>query len=275
MQGDVLTRTPEIDGLLKLVHPHFHSHHKNLYFMVLTQSCDLVQRKPGGGCKAPYITIAPVRSIDVVIERHLTQLPTLNLSAEVPVLSAKSKTKASEFFTRLFNNNEPGYFYLDEEDTDLPSPCIAFLNLSIAIKSDEHYGKCVAAKQLQLKSVFQAKLGWLVGQMYSRVGTDDLPQDVLTKKVSSALKDAALWVDDNKVALLEDAYAQLSADNPEVKMTPAQIALAISRGKTRKQKVIEQATAVISKALGGDKAELTQKLRKRLESDAALTALLK
>jgi hypothetical protein len=75
MQGDVLERTPAIDQLLKVVHPHFHGHQKNLFFIVLTQSCDLVQRKGGSGCKSPYITIAPVRSIDSVIERHLAQLP--------------------------------------------------------------------------------------------------------------------------------------------------------------------------------------------------------
>lgn len=275
MQGDVLERTPAIDQLLKVVHPHFHGHQKNLFFIVLTQSCDLVQRKGGSGCKSPYITIAPVRSIDSVIERHLAQLPAPNVIAEVHVLSAKAKTKASEFLGRLFNNNEPGYFYLDGEETPLPCNCVAFLNLSIAVKATEHYEKCLDAKRLQLTDVFQAKLGWLVGQMYSRVGTDDVPQDILTKKVQSALKDAALWVDDNKVAVLEEAYAQLNADNLGAKMTSAQVTQAISRAKTRKQQVVEQAAAVISKALGDDQADLALRLRKRLESDAALAALLR
>lgn len=275
MQGDVIERTPAIDDLLKVYHPHYYGRQKNLFFLVLTQSCDLVPRKTGEACKAPYITIAPVRSIDSVIERHLAQLPAPKITAEVSVLSAKAKTKASEFLGRLFNNNESGYFYLDGEDTFLPCHCVAFLNLSIAIKADEHYGKCLDAKRLQLSEVFQAKLGWLVGQMYSRVGTDDLPQDVLTKKVQSALKDAALWVEDNKITVLEETYACLNADTPGVKMTSAQVTQAISRAKTHKQKVIEQATAVISKALGDDQVALTLRLRKRLESDAALTALLR
>lgn len=111
MQGDVLERTPAIDDLLKVVHPHFHGRQKNLFFIVLTQSCDLVQRTAGGGCKAPYITLAPVRSMDSVIDRHLAQLPTPKVTAELPVLGAKAKTKASEFLGRLFNNNELGYFY--------------------------------------------------------------------------------------------------------------------------------------------------------------------
>lgn len=216
-----------------------------------------------------------MRSLDSVIERHLAQLPSPNALAEVPVLSAKAKSKASEFLVRLFNNNEQGYFYLDGEDTVLPCHCVAFLNLSIAIKANEHYGKCLEAKRLQLTDVFQAKLGWLVGQIYSRVGTDDLPQEVLTKKVQSALKDAALWIDDSKVTVLEEAYAQLNADGQGVPMTSAQVAQAISRAKTRKQQVMNQVASVLSKALGEDQAELAQRLRKRLESDAALTALLR
>lgn len=275
MQGDVLERTPAINQLLKEVHPHFYGHQKNLYFIVLTQSCDLVRRKTGGDCKSPYISIAPVRSMDSAIERHLAQLPAPRVTTEIPVLSAKSKTKASEFLGRLFNNNESGYFYLDSEDTPLPFPCVAYLNLSIAVKSNEHYEKCLDAKRLQLTEVFQAKLGWLVGQMYSRVGTDDIPQDILTKKVQIALKDAALWVEDSKVAVLEEAYAQLCAETPGVMMTSAQVSSAISRAKTRKQQVVDQAAAVILKALGDEQAALAIKLRKRLESDAGLAALLR
>ena len=48
-QGDILKRTPELDEILAKVHPHFHQHRKNLYFMVLTQSCDLVIRNGEAG----------------------------------------------------------------------------------------------------------------------------------------------------------------------------------------------------------------------------------
>ena len=33
MQGDVLERTPEIDGLLQEVHPHFYSEQKNRFLL--------------------------------------------------------------------------------------------------------------------------------------------------------------------------------------------------------------------------------------------------
>jgi hypothetical protein len=97
MQGDVLKRTPAIDALLKDVHPHFYQHPKNLFFMVLTQSCDLVARQPGGGCKAPYIAIAPVRTLDLIVERHVAQTTAADVSSPIPVVSDKLKPKASEF----------------------------------------------------------------------------------------------------------------------------------------------------------------------------------
>jgi len=271
MQGDVLKRTPSLNSLLEKVHPHFFQHPKNLFFMVLTQSCDLVPRSPAGGCKAPYISIAPVRALDLVIERHVLQLQAANVKAELPVLGDKSKTKSAEFLRRLFNNNEPGFFYLDAADTPLPADCAAFLPLSIAIKSDLHLAACLEAKVLQLTPNFQAKLGWLVGQQYSRVGTADWPPEALTKKVHKALEDAAIWIDEGKIRDLEDI---LAGTDPEIIMTRPEIASAVRKVPSKKQQVIERAALVIGEALPNN-VEVAEKLRKRLESDAALTTLLK
>lgn len=275
MQGDVLRRTPEIDKLLEEVHPHFFKNKENLLFIILTQSCDLSIRKVGDPCKAPYITIAPVRSLDLVVQRHLAQQSGLTLEAEILVLSVKAKSKATEFITRVFNNNEPGYFYLDAEDTELPCDCVAFLNLSIAIKSDKHYQKCLDAKITQLNGTFQAKLGWLVGQMYSRVGTDDIPKDQITKKLKSALKDVALCIEDQKVAALEKAYAEFNRANPDRKMSEQEITKVLVDLPNRKKLVIDQTDKIIRDILGEDNAHLCAKLRKRLDNDSALTSLLK
>jgi hypothetical protein len=274
MQGDVLKRTPALDALLKEVHPHFYSHPKNHYFMVLTQSCDLVPRLKGGGCKAPYIAIAPVRSIDLVVERQLSQFPTVDVKAELPVLGLKSKTKIIEFLRRLLNNNEPGYFYLDAADTPLGADSVAFLNLSIAVKSDLHLVTCVSAKILQLTDTFQAKLGWLVGQMFSRVGTPDWDPAELSKKVSSIVDDTAIWIDDTKIGDVETSYLALGVSKDHV-LSSAEITRTLSKVPTKKQRVIARAAEILRDALGEGEASTAEKLRKRLESDAALTALLK
>ncbi|THD63613.1 MAG: hypothetical protein E7813_17850 [Bradyrhizobium sp.] len=274
MQGDVLRRTAALDDVLKEVHPHFYQHPKNLFFMVLTQSCDLVPRGPSKSCKAPYIAIAPVRTLDLVIERYIAQQNVAEVKAELPVLSAKARNKVSEFLHRLFNNNEPGYFYLDSVGTALPADCAAFLNLSISIKSEFHFTKCIESKVLQLTDTFQAKLGWLVGDMFSRVGTPDWEPSEINKKVTAAVRDAAIWVDDSKINAVEAAYRDIADGDVNRKMSAAEITSVVSRVPTRKQLVINQANVVIAEVLRGNDAQ-AQKLIRRLESDSALTALLK
>ena len=110
-QGDILRRTPELDSVLEAVHPHFHKHGKNLYFMVLTQSCDLAVRDGDTG-KAPYINIAPVRPLDEVISREIDTLKLRQIRGELPLLTHKARGRLADFARRLINNNVPQYFYL-------------------------------------------------------------------------------------------------------------------------------------------------------------------
>lgn len=275
MQGDVLRRTPALNTLLETVHPHFHQHPKNLFFMVLTQSCDLVPRNPGRVCKAPYIAIAPVRSLDLVVERQVSQYHANDVKSNLPVVGLKARNKISDFLGRLLNNNEPGFFYLDSEGTDLGTDCVAFLNLSIAIKTDLHLDTCIAAKSLQLTDTFQAKLGWLVGQMYSRVGTQDMDQEKAIKKISESLKSVALWVDDAKIRAIVSKFSELSQNNPERTMSDAEISATIRSIPSVKDLVIARASEVLRDALGSGHDATAKKISSRLASDAALTKLLR
>jgi hypothetical protein len=271
MQGDVLRRTPALDELLKTVHPHFYEHPKNRYFLVLTQSCDLVIRQ-GGQCKAPYISLAPVRSLDLVLDRQLAQSSKVAVKAELPVVTAKNKQKLSDFLRRLFNNNEGSYFYLDSKDTPLETDCVAFLNLSIAIKAGLHFQTCLDAKILELNNTFQAKLGWLVGQMYSRVGTQDWELKALNTKVRATLEDAAIWVEDAYERPLVQAFRRLQqAEGPDTEMTAVGVAQTISSIPTKKQLVMKEADRIIKAAVGADQAPLAEKIRKRLDNDTSLS----
>jgi len=285
-QGDVLARTPEIDALLESVHPHFHKKESNLFFMVLTQSCDLVQRGNGGECKATYITIAPVRPLENVLQRQIASLQSPDIKADLPVLTDKAKSKLSDFLTRLFNNNESGYFFLDAADTELPGDCCAFLNLSIAIKSSEHYQKCLSAKKLQLTETFQAKLGWLVGQMYSRVGTMDWDTPQLKTKVQASLENAAIWIPDSSVKKLREIlFAQREGQATEAEpnqISESEIQLALKKIPSRKSQILEQVSSVVSKVLQDtqqnavpDPEALAKRVIRRLEGDMAFTTLTK
>lgn len=75
---------------------------------------------------------------------------------------------------RIYNNTEPDYFFLYKEpEYQFDESMVAYLKVSIALKSDLHYDTCLEAKVMELTDEFKAKLGWLVGNIYSRVETTD------------------------------------------------------------------------------------------------------
>lgn len=171
-QGDVLEITEELSMVLKNVHPYFlNGQYK--FFMVLSQSCDLVRRN-GKSCKTPYITLAAVRSYSDFLEKMFLKGKYAEKVDELLLMDEKNKDRAYQLVERVYNNTEPEYFFLyKEEALEFPESMVAYLKVSIALKSNEHYNKCLNAKKIELTDEFKAKLGWLVGNMYSRVGTAD------------------------------------------------------------------------------------------------------
>lgn len=171
-QGDVLEITEELSMVLKNVHPYFlNGQYK--FFMVLSQSCDLVRRN-GKSCKTPYITLAAVRSYSDFLEKMLLKGKYAEKVDELLLMDEKNRDRAYQLVERVYNNTEPEYFFLyKEEALEFPESMVAYLKVSIALKSNEHYDKCLKAKKIELTDEFKAKLGWLVGNMYSRVGTAD------------------------------------------------------------------------------------------------------
>jgi hypothetical protein len=171
-QGDVLEITEELSMVLKNVHPYFlNGQYK--FFMVLSQSCDLVRRN-GKSCKTPYITLAAVRNYSDFLEKMFLKGRYAEKVDELLLMDEKNKDRAYQLVERVYNNTEPEYFFLYKEDAlEFPESMVAYLKVSIALKSNEHYDKCLNAKKIELTDEFKAKLGWLVGNMYSRVGTAD------------------------------------------------------------------------------------------------------
>lgn len=171
-QGDVLIKTDELIETLRTVHPYF-CNEEYKYFMVLSQSCDLVRRN-GGKCKTPYITLAAVRDYDDFLAKTLIGNNMAENCHGFLLVEEKARTRVYQMIERVYNNTEPEYFFLYKDNTlDFPKPMVVYLKVSIALKSEAHYQKCLNAKQLELSDEFKAKLGWLVGNMYSRVGTAD------------------------------------------------------------------------------------------------------
>lgn len=180
-QGDILSKSPDLCSVLKDVHPHYLKEDYT-HFMVLTQSCDLVPRT-GNLPSARYITLAAVRPLELALERELEKRGAALLIEGEVYRNAKTKEFAEAFLDKLFNNNITDYFFLKSDpDVGLKDDSCCFLHLSIALKTELHFDTCLNSKVAELNGVFQSKLGWLVGNLYSRVGTPDWTPDNFTKE---------------------------------------------------------------------------------------------
>lgn len=171
-QGDIIRITDELREVLETYHSYF-INKQYTYFVVLTQSCDLV-RRDGKTCKSPYITLAALRTFPDYLRKTIgNEYYVESVNGILLLESGNKEKKCYEAIERLYNNTEPDYFFLYHEDAfKFYEDMVAYLKVSIPLKS-EHYDKCLAGKIMELSDEFKAKLGWLVGNMYSRVGTHD------------------------------------------------------------------------------------------------------
>lgn len=169
-QGDFLAPTDELKEILQEAHPYF-SAAKYIGFVVTTQTCDLVRRGDKSP-KAHYINIAAIRSLkDTAPQIYNTIVQSVNDG----IFRQSDKESINQFLRRLFNQNEQalGLFYFhDDADLEIGDPSVAFLRVTIALR-EEHYAELVNARRGGLNPAFQAKLGWLVGNLYSRAATPD------------------------------------------------------------------------------------------------------
>lgn len=184
-QGDLLKKTDKLKNLLQKYHSYYATSQDYTHFQVLTQSCDLVRRGSDETCSSRYVTLAAVRSLNTVIKRAVEHFADKRIEVNGNICcSDKHQDKLSSVLSSLFNNQDKEYFFLkaSPEDGLIDDSC-TFLHLSIAIRANDNYDLCLEAKALELKENFRAKLGWMVGNLYSRVGTDDyVPGAVPDKK---------------------------------------------------------------------------------------------
>jgi hypothetical protein len=173
-QGDILNQTTELKALLSEVHPHFASE-KYVGFLVATQSCDLVRRRAQLP-KATHVTLAAVRPLVQVLPRLIGQVAS---PLAVGLFRSSSKVEAQRLLTRILNQNEQalGLFFLHQEaDSGIFEPCVSQLRVTVALRSD-HYNLLLSARTGRLRAEFQAKLGWLLGNLFARPATRDWGDD--------------------------------------------------------------------------------------------------
>jgi len=191
-QGDILEPTVELQSILSEVHKHFLDP-KYIAFLITTQSCDLVLRK--NACGTRYVNIAVVRELEAVLDSFLSQLCN---PIKARIYPKELKGVARLMIERLFNQNEQslGLFYLHPDiEAGISVRSVALLRVSVAFKSD-HYEVLKRARRGRLKSEFRNKLGWLVGNLYSRIGTEDWTEPSERKKDLEKLIKECLEIND-------------------------------------------------------------------------------
>jgi len=258
LQGDILKRTPQLEAVMREVHPHY-LNREYTHFQVITQSCDLVRRGQDEKCKTRYITVAAIRSLETVIKRELEKVINRGLAVAIDGethCSDAVKDELKDFLKKIYNNQSKDYFFLYSAPTyELALDSCTFLPLSIAIKADLHFDVCLSSKCLQLEDNFQSRLGWMVGNLYSRVGTKDFVPTGLTTQtefnslINEKLQNHLTWVKKSDFS----TYAK-NANEPKISVDAI------------KQKIAEEKERKIN--LGVEEIIRLLKLEVKIDQDA-------
>lgn len=273
-QGDILAKTENLLSLIKSVHPHYCSDDYT-HFQILTQSCDLVKRN--GNCKSRYITLAAIRSLDLVINRYIKEIKdggSIDVDGK-SFCSEKNKYLLADKLRKLYNNNDKELFFLKGmPGHGLVEDSCTFLLLSIAIRAYEHYDLCLEAKILELKDNFQSKLGWSVGNLYSRVGTEDYvpcgsPDDKsFNELIDETLKEHIVWIPDSIYKDFKKSAVRLNYQDY------GQIIEEAQRSKDQRADTkLDSIVAKIARVASLDK-EMKERVRNSLATDTLIQKII-
>jgi hypothetical protein len=170
LQGDIISRTAELVAVLSEVFPYF-CDERYTAFLVTTQSCDLVRRGTNP-CKAKYVSLAVIRELGPLLPEILDEV----CGSGFPGIYRKeSRYLAEQLLVRIINQNEQarGVFYLHQDaEVGIGTPSVALLRVTFALRQ-QHYELLMRARSGRLQGEYANKLGWLAGNLFSRVATPD------------------------------------------------------------------------------------------------------
>ena len=273
-QGDILEPTDKLRSVLEEVHPHFLDP-KYTAFLIITQSCDLVLR--GGGCRSRYLNLAVVRPLESVLQDLLSHFcsPISN-----GVYLRKDKEQAHMLMERIFNQNEQtlGLFYLHPDvDAGIAVPSISLLRVSVALRSS-HYSVLKESRQGRLSVEFRNKLGWLVGNLYSRIATKDWNDQPDGKKELNTLKKAFLdgeepihWIPESWISALHEKGIKFDG------LTNEMVVELLNENKppTPKEQATERVLQVLKDGIPDISNDQIKRIRNRLLNDSLFSRLTK
>ena len=263
-QGDILTKTDQLNGVLKKYFSHYVKS-EYTHFIVLTQSCDLVKRGSENKCNSRYITLAAVRSLYTATNRIIEHIAEKRFFHNDKIFcNSKHKDSLKSKVASLINNQDKDYFFLKSSPIHgLYEDSCAFLHLSIAIKI-EHYDCCLSSKILELKDNFQSRLGWMVGNIYSRVGTEDYVPAAVPDK-ASFMKFIDEILERNIVWVPASSYSRFKAGIP-AGLSKEQISEDVATENESKYENQINSLSALIKSKTGLTGDQTSKLKEFLNS---------
>lgn len=209
-QGDIIALDTPLRGVLSDAHRHFLDP-KYTAFTILSQTCDL-ERRDNRPCKSKYINLAVVRPLDHVL-LSLLDAVCHPLDFGAACLSGfyeqERESRARELLARILNQNEHGlalFYFHPDADAGIAEPSVALIQVAIALRRD-HYEVLTNTRTGRLTPEFQSRLGWITGNLYSRVATQSWNQDEENAIVSQILSSSSeqgggpFWIPRRAVAM--------------------------------------------------------------------------
>jgi hypothetical protein len=275
-QGDILKPSEELRTLFAEVHPHFRDP-KYSGFLVATQSCDLIRRK-GRQAKAQYINLVAIRPLAQVLPKLIFQV--VRPIAGTRLLPSNKKTEVHQLLERIFNQNEQslGLFFLHEDsDSGINEHSVSLLRVAVAVRSDLHYDKLLSARTGRMGEAFQAKLGWLLGNLYSRPAARDWndfedDKEKLSQIIERCLGDISpeagpSWIDDEVLCEAREQGVDLKGkDSKDLEQL---------RPKPRHERAVDQVRIAVSKVDPDFPEDKMKKVEQRLVNDGKFKKLFR
>jgi hypothetical protein len=157
-------------------------------FCVMTQSCDLVRPR-----EAEFITLAVARKITNIFDKS----------------DARKSRTADSLKNIVQHRANTRYFYLYPElEAGISEDSVVDLRVMFALHK-KHYDQIVAARTMGMNELYAAHLGWMAGNVFSRIA---MPE----------------WQDLNEVPVLEQKIKSLQAAIQENGQFPADLEKPVS-----------------------------------------------
>ncbi|MFH1117173.1 MAG: hypothetical protein V1792_24915 [Pseudomonadota bacterium] len=189
--------------------------------------------------------VAPVLPLLSVIIGQIATYQS-NLEAYAGVCRQSARGDLNLFLQRLINNNVEEYFYLHSDaDAGIIEHSCAYLRFCFGLDSSEYYNHLLENRTVGLTDPFANKLGWHMGWLYARVGTEDwvpdhVKQAEFDRMIRKLLLSAYLWIPDAKIEEATEVIRDWPCDECGLPKSQDEMRKLVDNmpGKTAKDKIL-------------------------------------